>query len=142
MSYHRPPRFGKSLLLDMISTFFDISYKDNFDTLFSGLYAQKFKSDANSFHVLRLNFSFFAKLEDVEAKLNARLVENIEDFCSRYLLREKFKAWQSWGSSGLSLFKSLCNELNGEGKKIFVLVDEYERFVDHYFFQCLGVADF
>ena len=34
----RPRRFGKSLFLDMLETYYDINEKDNFQELFKGLY--------------------------------------------------------------------------------------------------------
>lgn len=54
----RPRRFGKSLFTTMLSCYYDIKEKDNFDKLFGNTYIGKNPTkEKNSYHILNFNFS-------------------------------------------------------------------------------------
>ena len=54
----RPRRFGKSLLLTMLQTYYDINEKNNFDKYFGELYIGKNKTElANSYIVIKMSFA-------------------------------------------------------------------------------------
>ena len=60
----RPRRFGKSLLLTMLETYYDVLEKKNFQRYFGGLEIGKTPTDdANRYCVLRLDFSLVGKAE-------------------------------------------------------------------------------
>ena len=54
----RPRRFGKSTFVQMLKCFYDISYADRYEELFSGtdIYNEHLESH-NTFHVLNFDFS-------------------------------------------------------------------------------------
>ena len=54
----RPRRFGKSSFVSMLKCFYDISYKDRYEALFSGsrIYEENLSSH-NSYHVINFEFS-------------------------------------------------------------------------------------
>ena len=54
----RPRRFGKSTFIQMLKCFYDISYKDRYDKIFSGkkIYAVNL-ADHNTYHVINFDFS-------------------------------------------------------------------------------------
>ena len=54
----RPRRFGKSTFVQMLKCFYDISYENRYEELFSGtsIYDEHLDSH-NSFHVINFNFS-------------------------------------------------------------------------------------
>ena len=54
----RPRRFGKSLFINMLENYYDISGKDDFEKLFGGLdIGRDPTSNASSYQVLSLDFS-------------------------------------------------------------------------------------
>ncbi|WP_298510503.1 AAA family ATPase, partial [uncultured Ruminobacter sp.] len=54
----RPRRFGKSTFVQMLKCFYDISYRDRYEEIFSktDIYKKNLQSH-NSFHVINFNFS-------------------------------------------------------------------------------------
>ena len=71
----RPRRFGKSLFLDMLESYYDINQKDNFQELFKGLYvADHPTKEQGQFQVLHLDFSLVGS--DLE-----NLYENFNRYC-------------------------------------------------------------
>ena len=56
--YVRPRRFGKSLFTSMISYYYDIANKENFETLFKGKYIYDHPTEKkNAYYILKFNFS-------------------------------------------------------------------------------------
>ena len=56
--YVRPRRFGKSLFTSMISYYYDIAHKENFETLFKGKYIYDHPTEKkNAYYILKFNFS-------------------------------------------------------------------------------------
>ena len=56
--YVRPRRFGKSLFTSMISYYYDLSEKHNFEKLYKGLYIYDNPTEnKNNYYVLKFNFS-------------------------------------------------------------------------------------
>ena len=56
--YVRPRRFGKSLFTSMISYYYDIKEKENFEKLYKGLYIYENPTEKkNSYYILKFNFS-------------------------------------------------------------------------------------
>ena len=54
----RPRRFGKSLFLAILEAYYDIAFKDRFDSLFSGTDIHRNPTaEKNSYMILKLNFS-------------------------------------------------------------------------------------
>ncbi|MDR2357699.1 MAG: AAA family ATPase, partial [Oscillospiraceae bacterium] len=112
----RPRRFGKSLLLSTLK-----SYSEGRRELFKGLAMERLESEWNAYPVLHidLNVASYRNVEDLETGLDTNL--------RRY---EKI-----WGLSGQTegkapfarfydLIRSACEKT---GRKVVVLVDEYDR---------------
>ena len=58
LSLIRPRRFGKSVFLSMMRTYYDISQKDNFDKYFGDLWIGSHPTETrNSYQVLYFDFS-------------------------------------------------------------------------------------
>ena len=60
----RPRRFGKSTFVQMLKCFYDLSYKDRYDEIFSTkkIYAENLASH-NTYHVIYFNFSGISELQ-------------------------------------------------------------------------------
>ena len=75
----RPRRFGKSLFLDMLETYYDINEKDNFQELFKGLYVAEHPTPEQcEFQVLHLDFSMVGSDLD-------NLYENFNAYCGQVM---------------------------------------------------------
>ena len=56
--YVRPRGFGKSLFTSMISYYYDIKEKDNFESLYKGLYIYDNPTEnKNNYYILKFDFS-------------------------------------------------------------------------------------
>ena len=110
----RPRRFGKSLTLDTIATFFETGVEPYFKgTLIYDKWTEP------TYPVLRLNFLNFDKnsLEKFNNKLNSKITEFAElNQVTTY--KEKEEAEDS--------IDHLLEQLRLEGRQIVILIDEYD----------------
>lgn len=132
----RPRRFGKSLFLAMLETYYSIDYAESFDELFGNLYIGKHPTKRhNQYLVLRFNFSeVSSKLEDVE--------QAFKEYCSSVIIRFVKKYEHIFGSE-------IWDELNANqvlpgqllstlgryasdkgGIRIYLMIDEYDNFTN------------
>lgn len=86
----RPRRFGKSTFVQMLKCFYDISYKDRYEELFSEteIYDKHLKSH-NTYHVLDFDFSGVSGVSGVTENTLIRnfiiaVNSGINDFMVRY----------------------------------------------------------
>lgn len=82
----RPRRFGKSLFLSMMESYYDIESKGSFDHLFGDTYAGSHPTpEHNEYQVLRLDFSKPGGTKDtLEENVNGYLDLLYGDFVTRY----------------------------------------------------------
>ena len=82
----RPRRFGKSMLLNMLTQYYDIKKRHLFDRLFGDLWIGSHPTEArNSYLVLSLNFSAITGgLEDYQQRLYAYCNEQFKRFAEYY----------------------------------------------------------
>ncbi|CAG8776437.1 36654_t:CDS:2, partial [Racocetra persica] len=108
----RPRRFGKSLFLSTLSSYYDIKNKGKmFEKLFGDLYIGKNPTSlATSFLVLQLNFSGL--------RTNSMFEVFEEDFHRRLNIDIAKKCWAN--------FKELLNAVELSGHKLYILIDEYD----------------
>ena len=131
----RPRRFGKSLFLDMLESYYDIDQKDNFQELFKGLYvADHPTKEQGEFLVLHLDFSMVGS--DLE-----NLYENFSRYLSQrcLLFAKKYAAYypegfvedmqrEKTGMGMLNLIHGYSHELK---LKLYLIVDEYDNFTNN-----------
>ena len=131
----RPPRWGKSLLMDMLHCYLDVNQADRFDELFGGTNIHKRKANLkhrNRYHVVKFDFSVDVTNTDVMAikkEFDQEIENAIEDFCLYYDV--------SYGSMTTPLSKLervVKNVAIIKGADVFVLVDEYDRFANELMF--------
>ncbi len=84
----RPRRFGKSLFLDTMANYYDIAMKDQFDTLFDGLYIRNNPTPRkSSYLVLKLDFSGIdvsRGIELIQSNFFESLKTRMQDFFDKY----------------------------------------------------------
>jgi len=131
----RPRRFGKSLFLSMIETYYDINEKDNFEKYFDGLYIQNNKTKlANKFIILKLDFSTVVTSEGKNRIINSfdRIVISAVDDCfynySEFLGPDKLPREYSDAIGVLEYLIKIAKRYN---QKIMVLIDEYDNFANN-----------
>jgi hypothetical protein len=132
----RPPRWGKSLFIDMLACYLDYKAAEKFDVLFGDteIVTQGYKlKHRNQFHVIHFDLSVDFRNCDSD-QLMFRLEENIrasvQRFCSKYDLCFDDSL------SSLGAFKSAIWQVEDEKMgKVFVLIDEYDRFANKLMFE-------
>ncbi len=130
----RPRRFGKSLLLSMLQSYYDILQSDRFSQLFDGLYVGEHPTPShNTYLVLSLSFSsIHAGLGDYKAAMDEYCAVMFTDFCLKYatLLPEGT-------AEALRPIKGAINQLifivkacARVERKIYLFIDEYDHFTN------------
>ncbi|MDD5820973.1 MAG: AAA family ATPase [Prevotella sp.] len=131
----RPRRFGKSLFLDMLESYYDINQKDNFQELFRGLYvADHPTKEQGEFLVLHLDFSIVGSdLENLYENFNKYLSQRCMLFAQKYAAYYpddfmKYMQREDTGMGMLNLIHGYSHELR---LKLYLIVDEYDNFTNN-----------
>jgi hypothetical protein len=141
--FTRPRRFGKSLNLSMLRYFFDMT--EDSRELFKELYIENssfFKTHLNKYPVLYLNFkdTDTRMFQNVEDGIIFSIQESLHELNKKYNFEELKNIPLKTSSGSLSPLgvKSITRVLNEKtGKKVIVLVDEYDSVIN----QTYGTAD-
>lgn len=130
----RPRRFGKSLLISILQCYYDVAYADRFSELFAGTKIGVAPTDEQGrYFVLSFNFSAVDKSPcAVQESFNEFTSLWIDKFADRYeqLLPDgAAEAIRNAEGCGNKL-NVLAAKLQGTGRKVCVLVDEYDNFTN------------
>jgi hypothetical protein len=134
----RPRRFGKSLFLSTMESYYDIKKSDQFDLFYQGTHIHENPTPAkNQYLILKFNFS---AVEPHPQKIESSFLNNIQTMVksflykySDYLLspdREELRnELKTMGSAADILLKviQLCKDSNC---KIYIIIDEYDNFAN------------
>lgn len=128
----RPRRFGKSLFCTMLRAYYDKSESADFERNFSGTYISRHKTALQGqFYVLAFDFSGFGSSPDVPESFSVAVKNGLGDFFSRYPVQgsEKLldKTYKLPGDL-LDDFFGLVAPMTG--RKIFIIIDEYDQFAN------------
>ena len=131
----RPNRFGKSLFLAMLETYYSIDYVEEFEEVFGKVYiGQHPTEEHNKYLVLRFNF-FEVKAcpEEVEQSFNDYCNLTMTKFIRHYepvLVSDIWKDIHPNMSSGL-LLSSIAQYISHKKcPRIYLLTDEYDNFTN------------
>ena len=130
----RPRRFGKSLLLSMLKSYYDINEKDCFDEYFGWLWIGSHPTPyRNRYAVLHLDFSQVTGTID-------ELKGNFDDYCGividsfarryEYLFYKGFAddmKQRDWASKKLNFLGSMAKEHH---VPLYLIIDEYDNFTN------------
>jgi hypothetical protein len=122
----RPPRFGKSVFVDTLHRYYDCSTSQNeFDELFGGLDAHTNVTPlVRSFHVLKLDLST-GITGDVQQSFCNNINRALVEFRDHYNL-----AFEVDETDCHISFKRAAMAVKWTGGKLYVLIDEYDRFAN------------
>ncbi len=130
----RPRRFGKSLFLSILESYYDIYYKDEFETIFKNTYiGAKPTEERNKYLIMKFNF---AEVDPVIEKVKNSFELHCENVYFKFF--NKYESFftknqikrvtnQSGGIAKLSVLFRIV-ELNK--LKIYLIIDEYDNFTN------------
>ena len=130
----RPRRFGKSTFVQMLKCFYDISYKDRYDEIFSetNIYKKKLTSH-NTYHVINFNFSGVSGVKEDTLIRSFIIAVNsgINDFMVRYpdFVFNPTDAEKETPSSFIKSFIDAYKRYPLK-KSLYLMVDEYDNFAN------------
>uniref|UniRef100_UPI002478F4E8 AAA family ATPase n=1 Tax=Succinivibrio dextrinosolvens TaxID=83771 RepID=UPI002478F4E8 len=130
----RPRRFGKSTFVRMLKCYYDISYQDRYEELFSGtkIYDLNLPTH-NSYHVIDFDFSSVdgTTEEDLISSFFSCVTVGIDNFKLRYL-DFKFDYSNIKETAPAKLFTEFTKNYKNYSKsqKLYVLIDEYDNFAN------------
>jgi len=129
--YLRPRRFGKSLFVSMLESYYDVSTTDRFDDLFSDLYVHENPTaNRNNYYILRFNFSGI-ETKDADTVL-AGFLRKVKNAISRFIKKYDFPISMIDDETAAAMLESLLSqllELNLK-HKVYILIDEYDHFAN------------
>ena len=132
----RPRRFGKSLFLAMLETYYSVDYTDRFEELFGELYIGRHATKAhNKYLVLRFNFSIVSSNPDeMEQSFKTYCSSTITRFVKKYEYLLGNEIWSELGifndSPGLMLDTLARYISDNNCPHIYLLIDEYDNFTN------------
>ncbi|MDR0573806.1 MAG: ATP-binding protein [Tannerella sp.] len=133
----RPRKFGKSLFLRTLNCYYNINYKDEFESMFGSLYIGKNPTpERNSYAILEFDFSGLDTSDEASFKLSfSRKVEDsVRLFLDLYrniipnsdLLIQQINE----KDPGIGALEIAFNAATGNRFRIFVIIDEYDHFAN------------
>jgi hypothetical protein len=133
----RPRRFGKSLFLSMMESYYDVLNKERFEELFKGTAIfENPTEDRNAYLMLRFNFSMVNPATD---KVEASFLEQVQgtalSFTQKYsdylaVDRDYFINRIKKGKSASDILSVLVRLCKDSHQKLYVIIDEYDNFAN------------
>jgi hypothetical protein len=128
----RPPRFGKTLFLNMLGCYYDKNtteqqYKRWFEGLNIYEYSRREGSQARSYYILHFDFSIETEGLDA-AGIRVALYKNINHSIGKFA--RKYDLTMSVDEDALISLKRAADAVELAGGRLYVFVDEYDRFAN------------
>ncbi len=130
----RPRRFGKTLWLSMLSSYYDCLEKDSFDELFGSLWIGSHKTaQQGKYLMLILDFSQVSgDIESLKSNFEEYMCLSLDQFMDRYKHLftsenvDRFREAKT-SSAKLIILRGAAKDLN---LPLFLIVDEYDNFTN------------
>ena len=135
LSLIRPRRFGKSLFLSMMESYYDIEKKDDFEPLFGDTYVGSHPTEEhNEYQVLKLDFSITGgNIDELRENVYGYIDVTYGVFVSKYA-----KYYPKGYEEGFYQQKSTSDRMNyvhamikRYNVKAYLIVDEYDNFTNN-----------
>ncbi|MDY6419481.1 MAG: AAA family ATPase, partial [Succinivibrio dextrinosolvens] len=130
----RPRRFGKSTFVQMLKCYYDISYQDRYEELFSGtkIYEENLPTH-NSYHVIDFDFSSVST-GDKDVLLTSFFVavtDGIKDFKRRYKdFVFDYSSVNKTDAATLFTEFAIAYKDYSDSQNLYVMIDEYDKFAN------------
>ena len=139
----RPRRFGKSLFLSMMESYYDLNAKKDFKKLFGGLWLGVHPTEnANRFMILKLDFSKVGGGETLERAFEEHVAWRIDDMVARYpsVFDDKFiETFRGRNPAGK--VDAVVSQSRRAGIPLYLIIDEYDNFTNQ-MIRATGVKDY
>nr|WP_297660032.1 ATP-binding protein [uncultured Prevotella sp.] len=129
----RPRRFGKSIFLSMLYSYYDCSQSDDFQKLFGNLWIGQHPTPLQGkYQVLFLDFSqITGNIDKLEDKFNSYLSINLDAFVRQYAVyyqaeKEEILAQEDFEEKLELIFKAA----KSHKYPLYLIVDEYDNFTN------------
>ena len=130
----RPRRFGKSLFLSMLYSYYDCNQKENFEKLFGNLWIGQHPTSLQGiYQVLFLDFSqITGKIEVLEERFNAYLCIKLDSFAEQYAAYygdkkvQEIKAKTQYADKMQIIFDAA----KANHFQLYLIIDEYDNFTN------------
>nr|WP_163211371.1 ATP-binding protein [Bacteroides sp. 519] len=130
----RPRRFGKSLLLNMLDSYYDINNADRFEELFGERWIYQNPTNLRAkFLILRFNFSAVdSHPERLETSFEEHCTEQFVIFANRYehLFQANFREELMKRGSATARLQYINGCASEQGLRIYLIIDEYDNFTN------------
>lgn len=130
----RPRRFGKSLLLSMLRSYYDLSQKDKFQQLFGNLWiGQNTTPLQGKYQMLYLDFSKIGgNIDELPQRFDSYSAVQLDGFLNRYreYYTDEFIKRFSTAEKGIDKLHILDDEARRQGYPLYLIIDEYDNFTN------------
>lgn len=130
----RPRRFGKSLFLSMLWHYYDVAYKDDFETLFGNLWIGQHPTPArNRYPVLFLDFSGIdtdGGHDAILERINQKLDTYLSLFLQRYGYADAALQAVLAKTTPANKMEECFKAIRAAGQQCALLIDEYDHFAN------------
>ena len=130
----RPRRFGKSIFLSMLYSYYDCNQKENFEKLFGSLWIGQHPTSLQGiYQVLFLDFSqITGKIEVLEERFNAYLCIKLDSFVEQYAAYYGDKKVQEIKTKTQYADKMqiIFDAARANQFQLYLIIDEYDNFTN------------
>jgi hypothetical protein len=130
----RPRRFGKTLFLNVLESYYDLAWKDEFDNLFRDTSIKTHPTpEKHSYLILKFNFSQVnPDPEKVEASFNGHVENRLFFFGKKYreLLGDDYFNMMARKKDVYEKLEFLLQYVGAMNLKVYILIDEYDNFAN------------
>ena len=130
----RPRRFGKSIFLSMLYSYYDCNQKENFEKLFGSLWIGQHPTSLQGiYQVLFLDFSqITGKIEVLEERFNAYLCIKLDSFAEQYAAYYGDKKVQEIKTKTQYADKMqiIFDAAKANHFLLYLIIDEYDNFTN------------
>ncbi|MDR1170734.1 MAG: AAA family ATPase, partial [Prevotellaceae bacterium] len=134
----RPRKFGKSMFLTTLRSYYDINAKDEFEQIFGNLYIGKHPTpERNSYSIMEFDFSGLNTAD--EQRFRKTFVNKIRTTVKRFLEAYKniipdaeylIRQVGAEKDPDIDILDFAFDVASANGIKIYVIIDEYDHFAN------------
>ncbi len=139
VTFLRPRRFGKTLLLAVLDAYYNVKYKDKFDDYFKDQAVYKNLTDnRSSYVVMKFDFSKVDnRIDYCQQSFNTEILMTLDKFLLEYsnyfpaeIYKEFRKIKDADNPQSNDGFKYVLDKAYLLGLRLYIIIDEYDNFAN------------